>query len=63
MPLFFLSLEPGSDSDTYLYQETLYLSRRSLWKTAPEFHDRDDSFMSFLIGTFPKINFMFFSKN
>ena len=36
MPLFFLSLEPGSD--TYLYQETLYRSescRRRLRKTAP----------------------------
>ena len=35
MPLFFLSLEPGSD--TYFYQETLYLSescRRRLRKTA-----------------------------
>ena len=35
MPLFFLSLEPGSD--TYLYQETLYRSescRRRLRKTA-----------------------------
>ena len=36
MPLFFLSLEPGSD--TYLYQETLYWSescRRRLRRTAP----------------------------
>ena len=36
MPLFSLSLEPGSD--TYLYQETLYRSeacRRRLRKTAP----------------------------
>ena len=36
MTLFFLSLEPGSD--TYLYQETLYRSescRRRLSKTAP----------------------------
>ena len=35
MPLFFFSLEPGSD--TYLYQETLYRSescRRRLRKTA-----------------------------
>ena len=36
MPLFFLSLEPGSG--TYLYQETLYRSescRRRLRRTAP----------------------------
>ena len=36
MPLFFLSLEPGSD--TYLYQERLYRSescRKRLRKTAP----------------------------
>ena len=38
MPLFFLSLEPGSDTYMHLYQETLYRSescRRKLRKTAP----------------------------